>query len=59
MTVHWHDDEHGWCPCDEITTSDPGRLAAWFHAIRFPGDRLQPDMAGRGPGTDTATGREE
>jgi hypothetical protein len=17
MTVHWHDDECGWCPCDE------------------------------------------
>ncbi|GAA2360934.1 hypothetical protein Cme02nite_38360 [Catellatospora methionotrophica] len=35
MTVHWHDDECTWCPCDEVTTGDPERVAAWMRAIRL------------------------
>lgn len=34
MTVHWHDDECTWCPCDEVTTAHPERVAAWMRAIR-------------------------
>lgn len=36
MTVHWHDDEHAWCPCDEVTTANPNLVAAWFRTIRHP-----------------------
>lgn len=35
MTIHWHDDEYAWCPCDEVTTAHPERVAAWMRAIRL------------------------
>jgi hypothetical protein len=26
MSIHWHDDEIGWCPCDEPEPSDPTEI---------------------------------
>lgn len=53
MTVHWHDDEVGFCPCDESNGEDVTFIAsAWptvgapFYAAAYAvgGDRTEPDI---------------
>lgn len=53
MTVHWHDDEHAWCPCDEVTTGDPERVRAWWQAIYSGGPKPSSSAGG------TTTSNEE